>query len=174
MCSRVAARVAIYIGIWHLMMYSRCTNPRRLRQEMRNQGVLFGTILEAVWDTIDGVSSVGLLGQACPLHAAGARAKAIAGARSSNCRCCRSRSKSSSSRSKSRSSEDRYLTKFVRETCSSRFWGQHCTKILSMMSMLTKNHLHHLGEGETLNVTHPGACLFHVSHSCTHACCSRF
>ena len=27
---------------------------------------------------------------------------------------------------------------------------------------------------ETLNVTHPGACLFHVSLACIHACCSRF
>ena len=58
------------------MMYSRCTNPRRLRQEMRNQGVLFGTILEAVWDTIDGVSSAGLLGQAgVPITCSWSRSK---------------------------------------------------------------------------------------------------
>ena len=26
--------------------------------------------------------------------------------------------------------------------------------------------------GDTLNFAHPGACLFHVSLACIHACCS--
>ena len=43
------------------------------------------------------------------------------------------------------------------------------THVLHIVCM----YVHTLG-GETLNVTHPGAYLFHVSLACFHACCSRF